>query len=407
MNLINICYGTIKAKSSTEIIEEGKKNHSLMSDEEYEEMTVEFKKIADTFLEEDREHNSVATIIDRYRNTLWNDFHVQTIIDVACREGDNINSTDMKEKIEQIVLGIKSVSVSYYEVLILALLVKVMSLNISILDIEKIMGINVAFDSKFTNDKNVLEILNFSEECTDFRIKSAVTARMILQELNCNDVIIKVLGKTANYTNKYRSIERYENVLKNIISYSHVSTFLVKSSQREEFLVKYYDSLKELEYYSENTFFWLQYAIACANIGFYDLAQRFLDTAYEYFRESEYTVPFQADTQQARLYLLRIENEQRTDNTELFEKAHRLLMRPAVSSKDNEEKKIQLMKKYVDTHIRRKVQMKDSTVYQVCCGEAYNMVHEFLKKPMASRNGNDYTKLEKSLLKAAASESKI
>ena len=60
------------------------------SDEEYEEMTVEFKKIADTFLEEDREHNSVATIIDRYRNTLWNDFHVQTIIDVACREGDNI-----------------------------------------------------------------------------------------------------------------------------------------------------------------------------------------------------------------------------------------------------------------------------------------------------------------------------
>ena len=63
------------------------------------------------------------------------------------------------------------------------------------------------------------------------------------------------------------------------------------------------------------------------------------------------------------------------------------------------------MKKYVDTHIRRKVQMKDSTVYQVCCGEAYNMVHEFLKKPMASRNGNDYTKLEKSLLKAAASES--
>ena len=29
-------------------------------------------------------------------------------------------------------------------------------------------------------------------------------------------------------------------------------------SQKEEFLVKYYDSLKELEYYNENTFFWLQ-----------------------------------------------------------------------------------------------------------------------------------------------------
>ena len=61
-----------------------------MSDEEYEEMVAEFKKIADIFLDEDREHNSVATIIDRYRNTLWNDYHVQTMIDIAYREDDNI-----------------------------------------------------------------------------------------------------------------------------------------------------------------------------------------------------------------------------------------------------------------------------------------------------------------------------
>ena len=90
---------------------------------------------------------------------------------------------------------------------------------------------------------------------------------MILKELDCNDVIIKVLELTAEYANRYRTINRYENILKNIISYSHVNTFLLKSGQKEKFLVNYYDSLKELEYYRENTFFWLQYAIACANIG--------------------------------------------------------------------------------------------------------------------------------------------
>lgn len=90
LNIINTCCGTIKAKSLTAIIAEGKKNNSLMSDEEYEEMAAEFKKIADIFLDEDREHNSVATIIDRYRNTLWNDFHVQTMIDIAYRKDDNI-----------------------------------------------------------------------------------------------------------------------------------------------------------------------------------------------------------------------------------------------------------------------------------------------------------------------------
>ena len=90
LNLINTCYRTIKAKSLTAIIVEGEKSHSLMSDKEYEEMTMELKKITDIFLNEDREHNNVATIIDRYRNTLWNDFYVQTTIDIAYREGDNI-----------------------------------------------------------------------------------------------------------------------------------------------------------------------------------------------------------------------------------------------------------------------------------------------------------------------------
>ncbi|MFQ9889893.1 MAG: hypothetical protein ACLRWM_05710 [Streptococcus sp.] len=67
----------------------------------------------------------------------------------------------MKNKIETIVSGIKSVSVSYYEVLILALLVKIMSLNIDAQDIGKIIGVNAAFDPRFTQDKNVQEILDF------------------------------------------------------------------------------------------------------------------------------------------------------------------------------------------------------------------------------------------------------
>lgn len=90
---------------------------------------------------------------------------------------------------------------------------------------------------------------------------------------------------------------------------------------------------------------------------------------------------------------------------QVIDNIHKLLMLPAVSSKDNEEKKIQLLNKYVNPQIKRKLQKKNPVIYRVYCGEAYNMVHEFLKKPMASRNGNDYTKLEKSLLKAAALDS--
>ena len=90
LNLINTCYENIKARSLTQIIENGKKNHSLISAEDYAKMVVELKAIVDTFLNEERDHNSIATIIDRYRNTLWNDFHVQTRIDITYRKEDNI-----------------------------------------------------------------------------------------------------------------------------------------------------------------------------------------------------------------------------------------------------------------------------------------------------------------------------
>lgn len=104
----------------------------------------------------------------RLKDRKWGNSEFQSIL------VDVVNSTDMKNKIETIVSGIKSVSVSYYEVLILALLVKIMSLNIDAQDIGKIIGVNAAFDPRFTQDENVQEILDFSKEATDFRIKSAV-----------------------------------------------------------------------------------------------------------------------------------------------------------------------------------------------------------------------------------------
>lgn len=314
---------------------------------------------------------------------------------------DVVNSSDMKEKIQDIVEKIQKVSESYYETLILALLIKIMSLDIDASDIGKIIGINTAFDSSFVQNENVLEILDFSDGTAKFKIKSAVTANLILKELDCNDVIIKVLKQTAIFANRYRCINRYENVLKNIISYSHVSTFLIKSDQKEAFLVNYYDGLKELEYYRENTFFWLQYAIACSNIGKYDLAQQFLENAYSYFRNSERTVPFQVDTQQARLYLMRIEKEKGVDVADLFEKAHALLMKPVISDKDNEEKQIVLLERYVSKGIIKKIPVEFEKQYRFYCGEAYNKVTEYLKYSFVFRSGKDYIKLKEKLKKAS------
>ena len=313
-----------------------------------------------------------------------------------------VNSTDMKERINNVVKNIKEMPGNYFDVLILALLIKTMSLNISANDMSKILDVKIALDTNFTEDPNVQEILEFSSGTAGFKLRSAVTAKAILEELECNETIIKVLSKTAHYADPYSSAEKYENILKNIISYSHVKTFLINSGQKEAFLINYYNELKDLTYYKENSFFWLQFSIACTNVGRYELAQTYLDNAYSWFRESDNVVPFQMDTQQAKLNLLLIEKRKTLDIKEKFLQAHELLMKPVISIKDNPVKQIISFWSYTKKIIKNQMISNGyEKEYSLCCSEAYNKVQDYLKHSRDKCDKDNLTKLSKSLLKCS------
>lgn len=292
-----------------------------------------------------------------------------------------LKSEDISNRFSIIVENIRKSNKKYYEVIVLALLVKTMSLNLDIEDIGKALNINIAFDAVFRNDANVKELIEFSEYGTaDYIVKSSITARMLLQELKSSDVIIETLVKTATYADKYRTIEKYESLLKNIVSYSHVNTFLGEKNRNKEYLLVYYNGLKELQYYKENSFFWLQYAIACINIERFDLAQKFIDNSYSFFKISSLSVPFQIDTTQAVLYLERIKNGETPDLISDFKRAHKLLMTPTVSDKDNPIKQLTNFRYYEDSVIRsRLIKAGDGDFYKIACGEAYNKINKFLK----------------------------
>lgn len=316
-----------------------------------------------------------------------------------------LNSTKMKEKIEEIVNNIKNISDIYYDALMLFLLTKIMSLNISGNDMSRILEVNVALDAKFVNNPGVKEILDFSSGETSYKLRSAVTANMILKELGSNDKIIELLVKMANYANSYRNIERYENILKNIISYSHVRTFLTNSSQKERFLINYYDELKVLDYYKENPFYWLQYAIACVNVERYDLAQTYLDNARSWFWDTDAIVPFQIDTQQATLYLILIEKGLSVDIEKDFCEAHQLLMKPTISVKDNPAKQIKVFGFYTRRDVRSKMlDAKYIDIYVNSCAEAYNKVNQYLKNVRVESDRKPFQNLAKSLLNCSLSK---
>ena len=133
------------------------------------------------------------------------------------------------------------------------------------------------------------------------------------------------------------------------------------------------------------------------------MAQTYLDSAYSWFRESERVVPFQLDTQQAKLNLLLIENRKTTDIKEKFLNAHALLMKPVISCKDNPVKQIVNFWSYTQSTVKDQMLTNGyGKEYCDCCAEAYNKVQDYLRRVTEKREKNNFNELSKKLLKCSA-----
>lgn len=283
------------------------------------------------------------------------------------------------------------------------LLVKVMAIELRIEEINSITETVVLMDAQYMKNSAVKELVEFCDDGRlDFKIKSAVVARVILNDIDNSADIIDALKKIALYADMYSENIRFESILQNIVSFSHVNSFLNGKRDNIQFIMDYFDALKNVAYYKDNSFYWLQYSIACMWYKNYELAQNYVDVAYGKFRDNDKNVPFQCDNQQARIYLEKIRNGKSGNVGQDFEKAHDLIMKPIVSEKDREETTIRLLKIYVDnTFVSQIINADLSTMHKKYCGEAYNKVTVFLRKLKNERDRERYTNLQNKLLKAS------
>lgn len=310
---------------------------------------------------------------------------------------DVLQSDVIKRKVVDLINVIKADSKQYHSAVLLILLIKVMNLPLSAYDIARISEISVATDAVFTTNPAVHELVSFGNG-GNLSIKAPVTARYVLQKVADPMDIIRVLYSLASYAAQYAEINKYSGVLTSIISYSHINSFLKGFKNPEQLLMAYYDELSKCEYYRNNNFFWLQYAISCIEVKRFDRAQQYLNTAYGLIPEG--FVPFQINNQQARLYLERIYNEQSSAPDNDFQKAHRLLMIPIVSPKDDEYNVIKLFGYYYRKKMRGIMEKANYTEgLQTACREAFERTEKFIKNnPLYKKELKDMQRL---LLEAA------
>lgn len=292
---------------------------------------------------------------------------------------DVLKSDDMISRIKSLVDTIQAESKNYHDAVIIILITQVMNLRISAKDIEKVTGQSIVTDAKFRANPAIQELLTFRDGKQSFVIKSSVTSNLILREIAKPETIINALNNLALYAITYKHVAKYSSLLNDIISFSHISSFLSEYQNSATFLSNYYDKLSEIEYYRTSNFFWLQYAISCIEIADFQRAQKYLDNAYGLAPED--FVPFQINNQQARLYLEQILSDTAKYPLDSYKRAHKLLMLPIVSVKDNEFNVVKLFGYYTRKEFKAKLNTEElKEFHRAACKDAYNRLTSFVGK---------------------------
>lgn len=300
-------------------------------------------------------------------------------------------------KLDEIIKTISTESDKYNTAVILLLLRNVMNLRLSVRDIECISQIDITTDATFRANPAISELISYTNN-GQIKIKSPVTAKYILQRVANAETIISALVKVAEYSEKYASIEKFQTLLKSITSCSLIISFVQGFKQYDTFLLNYFDELSRISYYANNSFFWLQYAMACIEAHRYDRAEQYLDVALS--MSGETFVPFQINNQKARLCLIRIVNHCSDDPYEDFLAAHSLLMIPITSPRDDEYNVIWAFRYYKCKEIQQAMRTPEQIeTYCNACREALNRTQEYIKKYPEQQQRLD--QLTKGLLSAS------
>lgn len=175
------------------------------------------------------------------------------------------------------------------------------NLDFNLSDLLSVLGINLT--QAVRRDVFIRQLVDF--QGNSISVRSSVLCRYLISrpELapKVKDVLLQ-LNLNAEACNRPNRIEAIRNSL---ISSSNIGLiFQSENSSSQKYLIEYYNTLKTLDTYKNNQFFWLQFAMVCMDIEDFARAKEYLDISYEIVRTKKTRFDtYQMDTQTARYYL--------------------------------------------------------------------------------------------------------
>lgn len=273
---------------------------------------IDIEKLVDIFIEygyypKGRVDNDYKEYIAKKYNS-----KLQSII-LGIFENETITNS-----LKGILREIKSMESTSQDLLLFMIISKVMNLELNFCDIQDLLSIK-SLDYSFEKNLSVNELIKFDGEKTS--IKSVIVCTWLLKNYDNSSKVIDLLVSTAKQADIGSRInKKYEMYLGNIVSYRHLKFILSllgnTTSEKLKLINEFYQQVKNIGYYKNKYFFWLQYGISAMELNDLAGAEHHFNAALRKIGDDD--IPFEINNQYARLKMELMLHPEYSYNTSTF-----------------------------------------------------------------------------------------
>ncbi len=293
------------------------------------------------------------------------------------------DNQQVSQSLLQVTNRIQQTNDTFYRIVLFMVTLKVMTLDLDYEDVLNLLETGIV-DYSFEKNTDICEIVDFDGKKTS--IKSVILCVWMIKHCYPDD-IIDILIQTARTADIASSInKKYLNFLGNIISYKHLkfifNYFSISNSKKLELINKFYEKIKNLSYYQNKYFFWLQYGISALEMKDYKGAELHFNTAYNKLPDGN--SPFEINNQYARLLMekMLLDTYKHDNNTASEIQEINKLLTPTNAESDDEFYCYKMSASYYPSLFKKFYSSMNTSEQTMLCQIArdkYNMCSKYMK----------------------------
>lgn len=186
-------------------------------------------------------------------------------------------------------------------VLLLAMLLSTYQITVEPTFIKTVTGVD-----PYHEFKPVQEIADevFQIEIDAFQMRSSLFSEFAVRHFMTAAEISDCVVQTSLAAAERKAVRQYRVLMSNLLQYSSLHSVLRNQQNNPQLIIDIYERLRYDQRINDEPLFWLQYAIAMAEVGKLPPAWEFIGTAYKEAAARTGFETYQIDTQAFRILLL-------------------------------------------------------------------------------------------------------